>query len=128
MADSLKLAVAGLAGMMLAEVPQVLSGFLPSPSTAYDKAAGAIETGPESMKVLRVSEVKGVIVTIVMAGAVSLMAAKTIGKKAIWLFIAAMGILLLFLHDFERAMNKGKEANGNPSKASKPPTWLPGTG
>jgi hypothetical protein len=103
----LKLAVAGLAGMMLAEVPQVLSGFLPSPSTAYDKAAGAIDTGPESMQVLRRSEVKGVAVTVVMAGAVSLMASNVIGKRAWWLFAGAMGILVLFLHDFEQAMNKG---------------------
>jgi hypothetical protein len=108
MADAaLKLAVAGLAGMMLAEVPQVLSGFLPSPSTAYDKAAGAIETGPESMAVLRRSEIKGVAVTVVMAGAVSLMASVVIGGKAIWLFAGAMGILVLFLHDFEQAMQRG---------------------
>jgi len=112
---SLKLAVAGLAGMMLAEVPQVLSGFLPSPSTAYDKAAGAIDTGPESMAVLRRSEIKGVAVTVVMAGAVSLMASTVIGGNAIWLFAAAMGILGLFLHDFEQAMARGRahaEANG----------------
>lgn len=110
MADAaLKLAVAGLAGMMLAEVPQVLSGFLPSPSTAYDKAAGAIDTGPESMAVLRRSEAKGVAVTVVMAGAVSLMASNVIGKKAVFLFLGAMGILVLFLHDFEQAMQKGYE-------------------
>jgi hypothetical protein len=106
--QALKLAVAGLAGMMLAEVPQVLSGFLPSPSTAYDKAAGAIDTGPESMQVLRTSEIKGVGVTVVMAGAVSLMASTVIGGKAAWLFVAAMGILALFLHDFEQAMAKGR--------------------
>jgi hypothetical protein len=104
---ALKLAVAGLAGMMLAEVPQVLSGFLPSPSTAYDKAAGAIDTGPESMAVLRRSEIKGVAVTVVMAGAVSLMASTVIGGKAIWLFAGAMGILVLFLHDFEQAQALG---------------------
>jgi hypothetical protein len=106
---ALTLAVAGLAGMMLAEVPQVLSGFLPSPSTAYDKASGAIDTGPESMQVLRRSEYKGVAVTVVMAGAVSLMASTVIGGKAVWLFAGAMGILALFLHDFEQAMAKGRE-------------------
>ncbi len=87
---ALTLAVAGLAGMMLAEVPQILSGFLPSPSTAYDKAAGAIETGPESMAVLRRSEIKGVAVTVVMAGAVSAMSSIVIGRKAWWLFGGAM--------------------------------------
>lgn len=106
---ALQLAVAGLAGMMLAEVPQVLSGFLPSPSTAYDKAAGAIDTGPDSLRVLRRSEVKGVIVTVVMAGSVALMASTVIGKKAIWLFVGAMAILALFLHDFEGAMRKGRK-------------------
>lgn len=103
------LAVAGLAGMMLAEVPQVLSGFLPSPSTAYDKASGGIETGPESMRVLERSKVKGTIVTVVMAGAVTLMAWNVIGAKALLLFAAAMAILALFLHDFNHAMQLGYE-------------------
>lgn len=111
MADaSLRLAVAGLAGMMLAEVPQVLSGFLPSPSTAYDKASGAIESGPESLAVLRRSMVKGIAVTVVMAAAVSMMAYQVIGWNAVWLFFAAMAILALFLHDFQQAMSKGKAA------------------
>jgi hypothetical protein len=108
----LRLAVAGLAGMMLAEVPQVLSGFLPSPSTAYDKASGGIETGPESMAVLQASKVKGTVVTVIMAGAVSLMAYNVIGWHAIWLFAAAMAILWLFLHDFNSAMAKGYEHAG----------------
>jgi hypothetical protein len=106
------LAIAGLAGMMLAEVPQVLSGFLPSPSTAYDKASGAIDTGPESMAVLRRSEVKGVAVTVLMAGSVSLMASTVIGGQAVWLFAGAMGILALFLHDFESARKAGEAAAG----------------
>lgn len=110
----LVLAVAGLAGLMIAEVPQVLSGFLPSPSTAYDKAAGAIDTGPESMRVLRRSEIKGTGVAVVMAAAVSVMAYNVIGWGAIWLFLLAMAVLALFLHDFEHAMTKGKaHANGS---------------
>lgn len=109
MADaSLWLAVAGLAGMMLAEVPQVLSGFLPSPSTAYDKAAGAIDTGPESMQVLQRSKLKGIAVTVVMAAAVSAMAYQVIGWNAVWLFLAAMAILWLFLQDFNQAMRRGE--------------------
>jgi hypothetical protein len=109
MADkNLTLAMAGLAGMMLAEVPQVLSGFLPSPSTAYDKAAGAIDTGPESLEVLNKSMWKGVGVTVVMAGAVSVMAYNVVGGMAWLLFFAAMGILGLFLHDFIDAQRKGQ--------------------
>ena len=109
MADAaLKLAVAGLAGMMLAEVPQVLSGFLPSPSTMYDKASGGIETGPESLAVLKRSAVKGTVVTIVMAASVSAMAYSVIGWKAVWLFALAMGVLALFLHDCWSAVQKGK--------------------
>ena len=106
---ALLLAVAGLAGMMLAEVPQVLSGFLPSPSTAYDKAAGAIDTGPESMRVLRRSEIKGTAVTVVMAASVSVMASIAIGRWAVLLFLLAMAVLALFLHDFEQAMAKGRD-------------------
>jgi hypothetical protein len=115
MADaSLRLAVAGLAGMMLAEVPQVLSGFLPSPSTAYDKAAGAIDTGPESLAVLQRSKLKGIAVTVVMAAAVSMMAYQVIGWSALLLFAAAMAILWLFLQDFNQAMAKGTaHANGS---------------
>jgi hypothetical protein len=115
MADaSLRLAVAGLAGMMLAEVPQVLSGFLPSPSTAYDKAAGAIDTGPESLAVLQRSKLKGIAVTVVMAAAVSMMAYQVIGWSALLLFAAAMAILWLFLQDFNQAMAKGAaHANGS---------------
>lgn len=110
---ALRLAVAGLAGMMLAEVPQVLSGFLPSPGTAYDKASGAIETGPESMRVMHVSAVKGTVVTVIMAASVSMMAYSVIGWKAVWLFVAAMGILVLFLSDFYGAIRKGRmAANG----------------
>ena len=110
------LAVAGLAGMMLAEVPQVLSGFLPSPSTAYDKASGGIETGPDSMAVLQRSKIKGTIVTVIMAGSVTLMAWPVIGVKALWLFAAAMAILWLFLADFNGAIRKGhayREANSH---------------
>lgn len=108
----LVLAVAGLAGLMLAEVPQVLSGFLPSPSTAYDKAAGAIETGDESMAVLRRSEIKGAIVSVLMAASVSAMAYSVLGWNAIWLFLLAMAVLALFLHDFESALRKGRAAQG----------------
>lgn len=104
------LAVAGLAGMMLAEVPQVLSGFLPSPSTAYDKASGGIVSGPESMTVLQRSKVKGTIVTIIMAGSVSLMAWLVIGAWALLLFLAAMAILWLFLSDFNSAIKRGQAA------------------
>jgi hypothetical protein len=124
---ALTLAVAGLAGMMLAEVPQILSGFLPSPSTAYDKAAGAIDTGPESMAVLRRSEIKGSAVTVVMAGAVSAMASIVIGRKAWWLFGGAMGILALFLHDFESARKAGERARtGGTLSGSNTPTWTRG--
>jgi hypothetical protein len=124
----LNLAIAGLAGMMLAEVPQVLSGFLPSPSTAYDKAAGAISTGDESMSILRKSEVKGTLVTIVMAGAVSLMAGAVIGKKAILLFLAAMAILVFFLLDFEGAIKKGKAHGSQQQNSNQPSAFLRGAG
>lgn len=105
--SELLLAVAGLAGMMLAEVPQVLSGFLPSPSTAYDKASGGIHTGPDSMAVLQRSKMKGTVVTVIMAGSVMLMAWPVIGAWSVMLFLAAMAILWLFLSDFNGAIRKG---------------------
>ncbi|HEV2317343.1 MAG TPA: hypothetical protein VGV89_07200 [Thermoplasmata archaeon] len=109
MADgALWLAFAGLAGMMLAEVPQVLSGFLPSPSTAYDKASGGIETGPESMRVLERSKTKGTVVTLIMAGSVTAMAWPVVGVKALLLFAAALAILWLFLADFNDAIRRGR--------------------
>jgi len=104
------LAVAGLGGMMLAEVPQVLSGFLPSPSTAYDKASGGIATGAESMRVLQRSKIKGTIVTVVMAASVTLMTWPVIGAFALLLFAAAMAILWLFLSDFNGAIRAGNAA------------------
>ena len=114
MADKeLTLAVAGLAGLMLAEVPQVLSGFLPSPSTMYDKASGAIDAGPESLAVLKRSAIKGSVVAVLMAASVSAMAYSVLGWKAIWLFLLAMAVLVLFLHDCIQALRKGRqEANG----------------
>lgn len=108
-APALTLAIAGLGGMMLAEVPQVLSGFLPSPSTAYDKACGGIDTGPESMAVLERSKQKGTLVTVIMAGGVSLMASTVLGWQAIWLFAVAMFILWLFLDDFNGAIELGNK-------------------
>lgn len=111
MADAaLKLAVAGLAGLMLAEVPQVQSGFLPSPSTIYDKASGGIETGPESLHVLKVSAVKGSVIAVIMAASVSAMAYSVLGPKALWLFVLAMAVLALFLQDCWQAYKKGTEA------------------
>lgn len=106
----LALAIAGLAGMMVAEVPQVLSGFLPSPSTAYDKASGAIDTGPESLAVMNRSKIKGTVVTIIMAGSVTLMAYAAVGHRAWFLFLAAMAVLALFLDDFNDAQRRGAEA------------------
>lgn len=122
--SGLKLAFAGLAGMMLAEVPQVLSGFLPSPSTAYDKAAGSIDTGPDSLKILNISKAKGTVVTVVMAGAVTAMAWSVIGKKALWLFFAAMLILVLFLHDFNSAQKKGMNVRKGLSAQNHPSSGL----
>lgn len=110
MADAqLSLAVAGLAGLMIAEVPQVLSGFLPSPSTMYDKASGGIDTGPESLAVLKRSMIKGTAVAVVMAASVSAMAYGVIGWRAVWLFLLAMAVLVLFLHDCFQALRKGRE-------------------
>ncbi len=81
----------------------------------YDKASGAIDIGPESLAVLKRSAVKGTVVTVIMAASVSAMAYNVIGWKAIWLFLLAMGVLALFLHDCWQALQKGKAAAANGS-------------
>jgi hypothetical protein len=65
------------------------------------------------MRVLERSKLKGTVVTVIMAASVSLMAYNVIGWNALWLFAAAMGILWLFLNDFNSALSLGHEhANG----------------
>lgn len=101
-------ASAGLILLGLAEVPQVMSAFLPSPTTAYMGGAD-----PNRIAWLRRGEVIGSTVSLSIAAAVSLVASREMGNGAWWIFIGAAGVLLLFLLEYERAIRKGKRELGD---------------
>lgn len=102
------LAGVGLVIFGLTTPPAIFSAFLPSPSTAYDKAAGEISSGPESLKFLRRGEVIGGAVSVGVAIAASLVASEEMGSHAAWIFVGALVILTLFLYEYESAFRKGK--------------------
>lgn len=100
-------AIGGLALLGLAEVPQVMSAFLPSPTTAYMGGAD-----PTRIAWLRRGEVIGGAVSMCIAAAVSMIAARDVGDGAWLIFIGAGIILALFLWEYERAIRKGQQENG----------------
>ena len=105
-------ATAGLVLLGLAEVPQVMSAFLPSPTTAYMGGAD-----PVRVSWLRRGEVIGSGVSLAIAGAVTLVAYKELGPPAALIFIGAVAVLGLFLWEYERAVRMGKADNGGGAKA-----------
>jgi hypothetical protein len=100
-------AVGGLVLLGLAEVPQVMSAFLPSPTTAYMGGAD-----PVRIAWLRRGEIIGSAVSLSIAGSVSMIAAQDMGNGAWWIFLGAVGILALFLWEYERAIRMGQADNG----------------
>lgn len=101
-------AAAGLVLLGLAEVPQVMSAFLPSPTTAYQGGAD-----PTRVAWLRRGEIMGSGVALSIAAAVSLVAADELGGAAALVFIGAVVILGLFLWEYERAIRLGiKDGQG----------------
>lgn len=108
MATASGTAVAGLILMGLAEVPQVMSAFLPSPTTAYMGGSD-----PVRVRWLRRGEIIGSAVSLSIAAAVSLVAADELGASAGLIFLGAIGILALFLWEYERAIKLGvKDGQG----------------
>jgi hypothetical protein len=103
----------GSVGAALLVPPAIMSCFLPSPSTAYDKASGKISSGPASMMLLRRGEVIGSAVAIGVAAALALVAVDELGPHAAWVFVGAVGILALFIMEFERAFRLGKRDAGD---------------
>jgi hypothetical protein len=103
---------AGLILLGLAEVPQVMSAFLPSPTTAYMGGAD-----PVRVAWLRRGEVIGSAVSLSIAGAVSLVAAQTLGGGAALIFIGAIVVLGLFLLEYERAIKLGQAEHGGQEHA-----------
>jgi hypothetical protein len=100
-------ALAGLVAVATAEVPQVMSAFLPSPATAYQGGAD-----PERVAWLRRGEVMGGTVAVAIALGVTLIVRADYGGKAWWIFICALIILALFLTEYERAIRKAQADGG----------------
>ena len=96
--------LAGLVLLGLAEVPQVMSAFLPSPTTAYMGGAD-----PERVAWLRRGEVVGSGVSLAIALAVTLIVHQSVGDAAWWVFFGAAGVLGVFLWEYERAIRQGLE-------------------
>ncbi len=102
--------------MMGVGVPgAIMSMFLPSPSTAYDKASGQISSGPQSLALLRRGEIMGTIVSLSIALAGTLLAADDLGANAAWIFVGALAVISLFIYEYESAFRKGKADAGAPS-------------
>lgn len=86
---------AALMLLAMAEVPQVMSAFLPSPFTA------ATFGGTEKAHWLRRGEVIGSLVALGIAGAISVL------LKRPEPFVGAVLVLAIFLWEYERALREG---------------------
>lgn len=94
---------AGLVLLGMAEVPQVMSAFLPSPTTAYMGG-----TDPKRVAWLRRGEIVGGTVSMAIALSVTLLARKQVGDKAFWILGGSAAILGAFLFEYERALRHGE--------------------
>ena len=81
--------------LAMAEVIQVMSGFLPSPTTAYMGGAD-----PARIQSLRIDEVLGTTMALAIAGSIAYM------EKAPGVFIGSAAILGVFLFRYEYALRK----------------------
>lgn len=107
-------ALGGLIALGLAEIPQVMSGFLPSPATAY-RDGGDVEL----VGFLRREEIIGSAIALGIAAAVSLIVHREYGHRAWWILIGAAVILAVFLFEYERAIRMGAAAGrGGPDEWS----------
>ena len=113
MAKGDTVAAAGLVMLGLAEVPQIMSAFLPSPTTAYMGGSD-----PVRVAWLRRGEVTGSGVAMGIAAGVTLIAAREMGPHAAWIFIGALAVLAIFLYEYERAIRMGKRDGGGQAKGS----------
>lgn len=111
MAGGERAAAAGLVMLGLAEVPQIMSAFLPSPTTAYMGGAD-----PVRVAWLRRGELIGSGVAMGIAAGVSLIAARDLGPGAAWIFLGALAVLAVFLYEYERAIRMGKQ-DGSQAKS-----------
>lgn len=82
----------------MAQVPQVLSAFVPTPPDAYSHGAS-----PERVAQVRRGEKIGGAVSMSIALVVSLAASRRVGAQAVWIFLGSAGVLALMLAEYERA-------------------------
>lgn len=102
-----QIGVAGLVGVALVEVPQVLSGWLPSPTTMFQGGVA-----PERMEWFRRGEIRGSLQALLAAGAITgIVWAKT-GPVALWIFIGAVVMLVWMLWEYEQAISASAEQIG----------------
>lgn len=102
---------AGLAMLSVAEVPQVMSAFLPSPATAR-MGFNQGEDVSERIRYLRRGEIIGGTVSLLLAGAITLIMYPTVGNQAWGPFIGAAVVLALFLFEYERAIRAAIRETG----------------
>jgi len=96
--------VGGLVLLGLAEVPQVMSAFLPSPTTAYMGGAS-----PERVAWLRRGEIVGSTISLSIAAAVSMIVSQKVGNRAWLVFFGSAIVLGVFLWEYERALRLAEE-------------------
>src|SRR3954468_13432759 len=92
---------AGLAMLAVAEVPQVMSAFLPSPATAR-MGFNEGEDYQERVRYLRRGEVVGSAVSLTLALAITMITRPALGNAAWGPFIGATVVLGIFLWEYER--------------------------
>lgn len=113
---------AGLAMLSIAEVPQVMSAFLPSPATAR-MGFNEGEDYEERIRYLRRGEIVGGGVSLALALAITLIMRPQIGRQAWGPFIGASVVLAIFLFEYERAIQAAlKDAGGHTKGGGVPPS------
>ncbi len=109
---SLDSSTAGLVFLGIAEVPQIMSAFLPSPTTAYQGGAD-----PVRVAWLRRGEVVGGGVALSLSVGISMIAQKQAGPQAWWIFAGSATVRGLFLWEYERAIRLGQQQGPAPKGA-----------
>lgn len=111
---------AGLAMLSVAEVPQVMSAFLPSPATAR-MGFNEGEDYQERVRYLRRGEVVGSVVSLSLALAITFITYPSVGAAAWGPFVGAAIVLGIFLFEYERAIQAAlKDAGGHAAEETTP--------
>jgi hypothetical protein len=99
--------------LAVAEVPQVMSAFLPSPATAR-MGFNEGEDYLERVRYLRRGELVGSSVSIALALSITLIMRPTVGAAAWGPFVGALVVLGVFLYEYERAIQAAlRDAGGH---------------